>query len=140
MKIVANVENTVFRNADNGYSVLSLSYNKKRITAVGTLSEVFEGQTLELEGEFIVNKKFGEQFEIHEMKVVEPTTLPAIEKYLSSGLIFPKKVPLVSPSLPPRACLLIWEFSVSCLRSKMVYILSIRPQFGPYFSIFGSSS
>lgn len=60
--------------------------------------------------------------------------------YLSSGLIFPKKVPLVSPSLPPRACLLIWEFSVSCLRSKMVYILSIRPQFGPYFSIFGSSS
>ncbi|MBO5954435.1 MAG: hypothetical protein J6Q13_00520, partial [Clostridia bacterium] len=62
MKIVANVENTVFRNAENGYSVLSLSYNKKKITAVGILSEVFEGQTLELEGEFIVNKKFGEQF------------------------------------------------------------------------------
>ena len=88
MKIVANVENTVFRNTENGYSVLSLSYNKKKITAVGILSEVFEGQTLELDGEFIVNKKFGEQFEIHNAKVVEPTTLPAIEKYLSSGLIY----------------------------------------------------
>ena len=58
MKIVATVENTIFRNAENGYSVLSLSFNKKRITAVGILSEVFEGQTLELDGDYIVNKKF----------------------------------------------------------------------------------
>lgn len=88
MKIVATVENTVFRNAENGYSVLSLTFEKKRITAVGTIPEVYEGQTLELDGEFVVNKKFGEQFQINEAKVVEPTTLPAIEKYLSSGLIY----------------------------------------------------
>lgn len=88
MKIVATVENTVFRNTENGYSVLSLTYNKKRLTAVGTIPEVFEGQTLELSGEFVVNKKFGEQFQIEEVKVVEPTTLPAIEKYLASGLIY----------------------------------------------------
>jgi len=88
MKIVASVENTVFRNAENGYSVINVSYNKKRLTAVGTIPEVFEGQTLELDGEFIVNKKFGEQFQINEAKVVEPTTAPAIEKYLASGLIY----------------------------------------------------
>ena len=88
MKITANVENTIFRNTENGYTVLNLSYNKKKITAVGTIPEVFEGQTLELDGEFIVNKKFGEQFKIDEAKVVEPTTLPAIEKYLASGLIY----------------------------------------------------
>lgn len=88
MKIIATVENTVFRNAENGYTVLGLSYEKKHITAVGTIPEVFEGQTLELDGEFVVNKKFGEQFSISESKVVEPTTIPAIEKYLSSGLIY----------------------------------------------------
>ena len=88
MKIVASVENTVFRNAENGYSVINVSYNKKRLTCVGTIPEVFEGQTLELDGEFIVNKKFGEQFQITEAKVVEPTTAPAIEKYLASGLIY----------------------------------------------------
>ena len=88
MKIVGNVENTVFRNAENGYSVINLSYNNKKITAVGTIPEVYEGQTLELEGEFVVNKKFGEQFKVNEAKIVEPTTLPAIEKYLSSGLIY----------------------------------------------------
>jgi len=88
MKIVATVENTVFRNYENGYSVINVSYNKKKLTAVGTIPEVFEGQTLELEGDFIVNKKFGEQFQILEAKVVEPTTVPAIEKYLASGLIY----------------------------------------------------
>ena len=88
MKIVASVENTVFRNAENGYSVINVSYNKKRLTCVGTIPEVFEGQTLEIDGEFIVNKKFGEQFQITEAKVVEPTTAPAIEKYLASGLIY----------------------------------------------------
>jgi len=88
MKIVASVENTVFRNAENGYSVINLSYDKKKITAVGIIPEVFEGQTLELIGEYVVNKKFGEQFQIESAKVVEPTTLPAIEKYLASGLIY----------------------------------------------------
>ena len=88
MKITANVVNIVFRNIENGYTVLNLAYNNKNLTAVGTLPEVFEGQTLELDGEFIVNKKFGEQFKMDEAKVVEPTTLPAIEKYLASGLIY----------------------------------------------------
>ena len=88
MKITATVDNTVFRNEDNGYSVVSLTYNHKRLTAVGSLPEVYEGQTLELEGDFVVNKKFGEQFKVEECKVVEPTTLPAIEKYLASGLIY----------------------------------------------------
>ena len=88
MKIVGNVENTVFRNTENGYSVINLSYDKKRLTVVGTMPEVFEGQTLEIEGDFIVNKKFGEQFQAKEVKVVEPKTLSAIEKYLASGLIY----------------------------------------------------
>ncbi len=88
MKIVGNVINTVFRNEENGYSVINLNYNNKKLTVVGNVPEVFEGQTLELEGEFTVNKRFGEQFSIQEMRVVEPTTLPAIEKYLSSGLIY----------------------------------------------------
>ncbi len=87
MKIVGNVENTVFRNPDNGYSVVNLSYNNKKITVVGAIPEVYEGQMLELVGDFVVNKKFGEQFKVDEAKIVEPTTLPAIEKYLSSGLI-----------------------------------------------------
>ena len=88
MKIVGTIENIVFRNPENGYTVLGLIYNNKKLTAVGNIPEVYEGQTLELDGEFVVNKKFGEQYKVTDVKVVEPTTLPAIEKYLSSGLIY----------------------------------------------------
>lgn len=88
MTITGSVLNTVFRNFENGYTVINLNYNNKKLTAVGIFPEVFEGQTLELEGEFSVNKKFGEQFKVNEVKVVEPTSLPAIERYLSSGLIY----------------------------------------------------
>lgn len=88
MKIVGSVINTVFRNAENGYSVINLTYNNKKITAVGSFPELFDGQTLELTGDWTINKKFGEQFAATEVRVVEPTSLPAIEKYLSSGLIY----------------------------------------------------
>ena len=87
MKIVANVENTIFRNTENGYTVLSLAYNNKTLTAVGTIPEVFEGQTLELHGEFIVNKKFGEQFKIDTFEKLMPENAAALEKYLASGTI-----------------------------------------------------
>jgi len=88
MKIVGSVINTVFRNAENGYSVINITYNNKKLTAVGNFPELFDGQTLELTGDFIINKKFGEQFSATEVHVVEPTSVPAIEKYLSSGLIY----------------------------------------------------
>lgn len=88
MKIIGTVDNTIFRNAENGYSVVSLMYENKRITAVGNFPELYEGQTLELEGEFVVNKKFGEQFKADDCAVIEPSTLPAIERYLASGLIY----------------------------------------------------
>ena len=66
MKITGTVENIVFRNDENGYSVVNLSCDKKKVTAVGNFPEIFEGQTLELTGEYIVNKKFGEQFKADE--------------------------------------------------------------------------
>ena len=59
MQIVGNIDSTIFRNPENGYSVVNIFYNNKKITAVGTLPEVYEGQTLELTGEFIVNKTPG---------------------------------------------------------------------------------
>ena len=88
MKITGTVENIVFRNADNGYSVVNLSFDKKRVTAVGNFPDLYEGQTVELTGDYVVNKKFGEQFKADEISIVEPTSLSAIEKYLSSGLIY----------------------------------------------------
>lgn len=86
MLIKGTVETIIYRNADNGYSVLIVSDAMRSITAVGILPPVTEGESLELEGEFVVNQRYGEQFNVKRAKVCQPTSLDSIAKYLASGL------------------------------------------------------
>ena len=44
------VERIVYRNAENGYTVLSLSLEEDEVTCVGTFSFVNEGEYLALTG------------------------------------------------------------------------------------------
>lgn len=86
MKIRGSVEDVVFRNAENGYSVVYLDCGQELVTAVGIFPPLGEGETLELEGEFKENNKFGNQFVAKQVKFIQPTSVDAIYKYLSSGL------------------------------------------------------
>ena len=87
MQIEGTLEEIIFRNDDNGYTVGILSYNTTPVTIVGKLISANIGENLSLEGEFVNNKKFGYQFAFSSYEVVLPKTLAGIEKYLSSGLI-----------------------------------------------------
>ncbi len=86
MKITGSVEKIIYRNAENGYSVILVSDSNISVTAVGVMPQITEGETLELEGEYSTNKKFGEQFTVEKAVVCLPTGLDSIAKYLSSGL------------------------------------------------------
>ena len=86
MKISGTVEKVIYRNEENGYAVIIVSDDSNSITAVGNMPTVTEGETLELEGAFGVNQKFGEQFAVTKVTVCLPTGLDSIAKYLSSGL------------------------------------------------------
>lgn len=90
MIIDGSIEEVIFRNEDNGYTVAVLSHieNGTEIytTIVGTLSEAKVGQCLHLEGEF-TNTKYGEQFSFTNSQIIYPNNLQGIKKYLSSGLI-----------------------------------------------------
>ena len=57
------------------------------ITVCGKFPIVGKGESLELEGEFKINKRYGEQFEAESIRVEKPTDVTAIERYLSCGLI-----------------------------------------------------
>ena len=81
------VESIVYRNSENGYTILDLYSSGEMVTVAGKFPIVGKGESLELEGEFKVNKKYGEQFEAESIKVEKPTDVFAIEKYLSCGLI-----------------------------------------------------
>lgn len=82
------VEEIIFRNIDNGYCVLLINAGNNLVTAVGVFPPVEEGEYLEMQGEYVVNNKFGEQFNVSECKIVQPDSLESIYRYLSSGLFY----------------------------------------------------
>lgn len=87
MKISGNVEDIIFKNAANGYTVLNIDFNGNLLTCVGKAVNINVGEDVELEGNFVKNQKFGEQFAFTEISVTKPKSLESIKKYLSSGLI-----------------------------------------------------
>ena len=82
------VERLVYRNDDNGYTVVRLLLRGKgEVTAVGPLLGASPGETLRLTGRWIHDRKFGRQFKAESCLRVAPNTFIGIERYLASGLV-----------------------------------------------------
>ncbi|MDR3178805.1 MAG: ATP-dependent RecD-like DNA helicase [Oscillospiraceae bacterium] len=81
------VEKIVFKNTDNGYTVLVVKSKENSITAVGVMAQINVGESLEIRGYFKKHPSFGKQFFINSFKKFMPKTKDSIEKYLSSGVI-----------------------------------------------------
>ncbi|MBT1278775.1 ATP-dependent RecD-like DNA helicase [Thermoanaerobacter sp. CM-CNRG TB177] len=81
------VEEIIFRNEQNGYTVLELSTQGLVVTAVGYMPFVNIGERIKIEGEWIEHPDYGEQIKVLNYQTLAPTTLEGIEKFLSSGLI-----------------------------------------------------
>lgn len=86
MELKGTVEGIVFRNAENGYTVLAVDVHGLIITAVGIFPPITEGENVTLIGEYKTNSRFGEQFVVNEVVVVPPTNEEGMIRYLSSGL------------------------------------------------------
>lgn len=86
-KITGYVEHIVFRNADNGYTVMNFISDEKEVTCVGIFSTVAEGENLELVGEYTEHSTYGKQFKVEDFEAKEPEDLISIERYLGSGAI-----------------------------------------------------
>lgn len=87
MIIKGIVEEIIYRNTDNGYTVAVIDCNDENITAVGKFPQVSQGEFVELEGSFTKHNRYGEQFNASKVKIAKPNTKDGIVKYLSSGLI-----------------------------------------------------
>lgn len=82
------VEKIVFRNAENGYTVLSLSSeDEEELTCVGIFSFINEGEYVRLKGTMTAHNVYGEQLRVESYEVKEPTDLVSMERYLGSGAI-----------------------------------------------------
>ena len=85
--IEATIEGTVFRNEDNGYSVLEIRIGRKSSTAVGIMPPFASGEMVSLSGEWINHPQYGQQFKAVSCEVRMPTTLKGMERFLGSGII-----------------------------------------------------
>jgi exodeoxyribonuclease V alpha subunit len=78
---------TLFRNDENGYSVISVRTKEGLVTVTGNMPEIMDGEAVELEGTWTEHPQYGRQFKLSMLHIKAPQTLNAIEKYLGSGLI-----------------------------------------------------
>lgn len=81
------VEHIIYRNADNGYTVLNLVSGEDEITCVGVFSAIAEGENIEAQGEYTEHPTYGQQFKVASFDEKAPEDEEAIERYLGSGAI-----------------------------------------------------
>ena len=87
MTLKGTIQEVIYRNNENNYTVVLVSVNDEFITATGRFPIINEGEWVELTGKFTLNKKYGEQFMVDSLKLTPPNTTDGIVRYLSSGLI-----------------------------------------------------
>jgi len=87
MKLVGTIEDIIFRNNENGYTILEISQGMISTIVTGKFPIVGVGEEVEVEGEETINPRYGKQFVATSIKINKPTTKESIIKYLSSGLI-----------------------------------------------------
>ena len=81
------VERVIFRNEENGYTVLLLKTRGKAMTMVGFFPTISEGLSIEAEGRMVSHASYGEQFKVESYSEAVPEGREAIERYLAAGAI-----------------------------------------------------
>ena len=61
-KLAGYVEHIIYRNTDNGYTVLNLVSGEDEITCVGIFSTIAEGENIEATGDYTDHPTYGTQF------------------------------------------------------------------------------
>lgn len=85
--ISGTVDTVIYRNEENGYTVLELECEDEYITAVGDLGDIKAGEEVTLHGDYSTHSKYGVQFNAIAAERKLPSNANAIRKYLASGVI-----------------------------------------------------
>ena len=87
LEMTGSVEDIVFRNEKNGYTILELNNGQELVTVVGSLPWVSVGEVLHVMGKWTKHPTFGMQFKAEGFERFKPETTDALLKYLSSGAV-----------------------------------------------------
>lgn len=87
MKFEGIIKSIIYRNEENGYTVLSLQTSDSPITCTGIMPFFNENDQIIVDGELIYHDKYGEQINVESARIKKPSGKKAIISYLSSGNI-----------------------------------------------------
>ncbi|MBQ1659233.1 MAG: ATP-dependent RecD-like DNA helicase [Clostridia bacterium] len=87
LQLCGTVEEIIYRNGNNGYTVITVMSDGVTATAVGNMSDVNIGDEIKLVGNWKTHTSYGEQFAFEYYEQFMPSTSESILKYLSSGVI-----------------------------------------------------
>ena len=87
--ITGYIDHVIFRNEDNGYTVMVLKgvEGEDELTCVGSFPVLNQGATVEVTGSYIQHHIYGKQFQASTMVEKMPEDALAMERYLGSGSI-----------------------------------------------------
>ncbi|MBR4778154.1 MAG: ATP-dependent RecD-like DNA helicase [Lachnospiraceae bacterium] len=83
------VNNIVYRNEENGYTVFELAAKDSTdmLTCVGSFSYISEGEYFKLECQETQHSVYGRQYKVINAETIEPEDADAMERYLGSGAV-----------------------------------------------------
>ena len=81
------VENIIYRNEDNGYTVFNIMYKSEEVTCVGMFSYISAGEFITAEGEFTKHPVYYMQFQVKSYELKVPDDAKSVKRYLGSGAI-----------------------------------------------------
>lgn len=87
LEMTGSVEQVIFRNEKNGYSIIEINNGEELVTTVGIMPWVSAGEELRVVGNWVNNANYGTQFKVEAFERSKPATSAAMLKYLSSGAV-----------------------------------------------------
>lgn len=81
------VEEIIYANYENGYTVCMLNADGEAVTATGCMPYLSEGETVRVTGVWTTHREYGDQFKVSSFEKIAPTTEQDIIRFLASGIV-----------------------------------------------------
>ncbi|MCL2171592.1 MAG: ATP-dependent RecD-like DNA helicase, partial [Defluviitaleaceae bacterium] len=92
ISLYGSVENIIFHNEQNGYSVFEILIKPdedgaiERLTCIGHAAALAIGEDVKCIGGYVVHPSYGRQFAADFVEKILPTALDGMEKYLAATI------------------------------------------------------
>ena len=115
------IEDVVFQNAENGYTICVIDADGEPVTLTGIIPAASEGEMISAVGEWVNHPTYGKQFSVTSYSKELPATAAAILTYLSSGA-----VKGIGPVTAKRIVDLYGEDSLNVIEEHPEWLADIR--------------